>query len=372
MKRMSIVLAAALSCAAYAQEEAPQTAGTSPAPAFGAWRVSAGANFGFGLKTRMTRVSPTALYPVSTSPYMGSGADIASRLASGREARFLNGAYINPNGSMASPYTQNWRVPASALDRTTGSISLESAQLDPAVSGARNSDDSNANGVSLELSRTLFEKRGFGLDLAFGLSWLRADNCFRMRGGGDYLSRTGYIYTPSAGNINAMVLTSPRLAPEGGYYGAGSSDGMGTVLDWSDLGEDTISAVSERLSYKMDASGDYEEWELSFMLRPWYEVTDWFRLNATAGLGVTRSEFDYSVFYSVDGAAARSVHRSEDEWRAYGIVGVGVLMRAWMFDVSLDVLARIGQRDMDIDCEAMHGKVEKPDLFVRLAIGFEF
>jgi len=144
------------------------------------------------------------------------------------------------------------------------------------------------------------------------------------------------------------------------------------VLDWSDFGEDTISASTERLGYNVNASGDYEEWELSFMLRPWYEVTDWFRVNVTAGLGLTRSEFDYSVLAAMGGGRNHSIHSSEEEWRAYGLLGAGVLLRAWMFDVSCDVLARLGQSDMDINGEAVRGKVEKPDLFVRLAVGFEF
>ena len=371
MKKTSVILAAALTCAAYAQEEASQAEEASPS--FGAWRVSVGANFGFGLKTRMSYVAPTAVYSVPTSPYMGGASEIASRLASGGEVRFLNGAYINPDGAMPSPYTQNWRVPVSALDRATGTMTFESAQLDPGGVTAGGSDDADANGVSIELSRTLFaDKRGFGLDFAFGLSWLKANNCFRMRGSGRYLSRTSYAYTPSAGSINATVLTSPYLTPAGGYYGSDGSGGMGAVLDWSDLGPNTISASTERFGYNVDASGDYEEWELSFMLRPWYEVTDWFRVNVTAGLGVTRSELDYSVLAVLDEVGPHSIHGNEDEWRAYGILGAGVLLRAWMFDVSCDVLARLGQSDMDIDGVALHGKVEKPDLFVRIAIGFEF
>ena len=373
MKRMSALFAAALSCAAYASEEVVPTWLSNTGSSFGAWRVSAGPNFGFGLKTRMTCVTPSSLFPVTTSPYVGSGADIARKLAAGEEVRFMDGAFISPSGVMPAPFTQNWQVPESSLDRTTGTIVFESVQAEAGRSAARETDDSDANGVSLELSRTLFaDERGFGLDFAFGLSWLKADDCFKMRGGGGYYTRTGYTYTPSAGSINARNFTSPRIEPSGGYYGSGGTPGIGLVMDWSDINEDTVSVSSQSFGSTMDASGDYEEWELSFMLRPWYEVTGWMRIHATAGLGLTRSEFEYSVLAASDGLGARSVRGSEKEWRAYGLLGGGVLLRAWMFDVSCDVLARIGQHDMDVDGELMHGKVEKPDLFARIAVGVEF
>jgi len=365
MKNSAFALASLIAFAVSAQEEPRQT--------LGSWRLSAGANFGFGLKAKMSYAAPSSFYATPTAADMGSAADIGRRLASGEGVRFLNGAYIAPDEAMQAPYTQNWRFPVSGLDRDTGRLSFETAQLDPGGVTAAGSDDSGANGASIELSRTLFaDERGFGLDLAIGVSYLRARNFFRMRGGGRYLGRTKYVYTPTPGSMNANVLTSSFLSPSDGYYGSGGAEGIGAVLDWSDFGEDTISSSSEHYSYNVDASGDYEEWELSLMLKPWYEVTDWFLVDATVGVGLTRSEFEYSTAAAIDGAGIYSSHGSEDEWRLYGLAGAGVLFRAWSFDVSCDILARIGQRDMDVSGGPLRGKIEKPDFIVRLAVGFEF
>lgn len=339
---------------------------------FGAWRVSAGGNFGFGLKTKLGFRTPSRFYSGPTSPALGSPADIAARLASGGSVDFLDGAFIDPSGPVPSPNTQNWRFPVSSLDRSTGEVTLHSAQMSGSVAG-RGSDDETAFGASVELARTLYaHESGFGVDFAVGFSWMRCNNCFKASSSGMYADRSTYVYTPSPGSVNSIVLTSPFLTPNGGYYGAGSPSGMGPVLDWSDFGPDTISQTSSSGTYRMHASGDYEEWAFSFMLKPWWEVADWWRLTGTIGLGVARSEFGSTVSGVLGSSGTYTSHDTFHEWKCYGIGGVGTVFRLWRVDLSFDVLARFCNDDMSIRSESLSGRIEKPDIILSCALGFEF
>lgn len=339
---------------------------------FGPWRVSAGGNMGFGLKTKMGFSAPRSSYSTATSQAIGSPSDISERLANGERVSFLGGAFIDPSsGNMSAPYTQNWRIPVSGLDRTTGAMTLNSAQLG-GISGSA-SDSASVYGASLELARTLYaHESGFGVDFAFGVSWMKRNGCFKAKASGTYMDSSSYVYTPSAGSSNYAVLTSPYLQESGGYYGAGGSGGFGPVLDYSDFGAGTIDYSSYTGHYSINATGDYEEWEFAFMLKPWWEVTDFWRLTGTLGLGVTRSEFDYSVSASFGEGGRYVSHKTFDEWRCYGIAGLGSTVRICSFDISLDVLARFCQKDMDIHSESVNGSIEKPDLVLRLALGYEF
>lgn len=339
---------------------------------FGAWRVSAGGNIGFGLKTKLGFKTPRRVYSGPTSSALGTPADISARLASGERADFLDGAYIDPNGGMPAPYTRNWQLPVSSLDRSTGAVTLESAQTADGV-GGRGSDDETAFGASVELARTLFaHEKGFGLDFAAGFLWMRCNNCYKASSSGTYAGRSTYVYTPSPGSANAAVLTSPFLKPNGGYYGVGSPNGMGPVLDWFDFGPSTVSQTSGTGTYSMHAEGDYEEWTLSLMLKPWWEVTDWCRLTGTVGLGITRSEFDCKVSGVFSDKGRYSSHKSFHDWQCYGLGGVGAVFRLGRFDLSFDVLARLGQDDMKVHSEAVSGKIERPNIILACAVGFEF
>ena len=379
MKKLALSFAAAVaSLMAQAQETAPQEqapeslAQQSETSGFGGWRLSAGGCFGFGLKTKLGFSVPRQMYATTpTSLALGSPSDIAARLASGQRVSFLGGAYIEPTGG--NQYTQNWRFPESSVDRSTGAVTFESTQLSAAEIAGSGSEDDFAYGASFELARTLYaHEDGFGVDLAVGFSWMRRNNCFKASSSGGYMDHSTYVYTPSHGNMNQVVLTSPYLAPENGYYGAGTTSGMGAMLDWSDFGPNTIEQTSTPGSYSISASGDYEEWDILLLLKPWWEVTDFWRLTGTVGVGVARSEFESVVSATFGNGGAYSSRKTFDEWRGYGVAGLGTVFRCWRLDISLDVLARFGQDDMTVKSEALSGKIERPDLVLCAAVGFEF
>ncbi len=341
---------------------------------FYGWRVSAGGFAGFGLKTKLRFAVPERVYSGPTSPAVGSPADIAAALAGGRRVSFLNGAYVDPSGNYEGTFTQNWRFPASSVDRTTGAVRLDSAQIDGAGMSGRGSDDKTAFGASVELARTLYaHEDGFGVDLAVGFSWMRRNNCFKGRSGGKYMDRSSYLYTPTPNGSNQAILTSPYIQPTDGYYGSGSAGGFAPVLDWSDLGPGTIEQISSTSSsYSLYAEGDYEEWNALLMAKPWWALTDWWLLTGTLGVGVSRSEFEIDVSGRFGDGGSYSSHRTTDKWDCYGVGGFGVMFRVWRLDLSCDVLARFCQNDIKVHSEAVSGRIEKPDVFVCCAVGFEF
>ena len=378
MRKLTLSFVAAVaSFVALAQETAPQDqppewfVKQSEMSGFGGWRVSVGGSFGFGLKTKMDFAVPRQVYARPTSPALGSPSDIAARLAAGQRVSFLNGAYIEPmNGTQ---YTQNWRFPQSAVDREAGVVTLESTQLSGASGSG--SDDDFTYGVSFELARTLYaHEDGFGVDLAVGLTWMRRNDCFKARSAGRYIDNSTYVYTPSRGSGNEGVLMrSPLdLVVIDGFYGSGTTSGRGAMFDWGDFGPNTVEQTSTSGSYNISASGDYEELDILLMLKPWWEVTDFWRLTGTVGLGITRSEFESAVSATFGNGGSYSSHKTFDEWRCYGVAGLGTVLRYGRFDLSLDVLARFCQDDMKVKSEAISGKIEKPNLVLCAAVGFEF
>ena len=371
MKKLLTILAVAAAMAAAMPSYADAT--DEGSSGFSGWRVSAGARFGFGLRTKLRFGVPGNAVYVPTSPALGSPAAIDNALnVLGNRVSFLDGAFIDPSsGTMASPYTQNWRIPVSALNTTTGAITLNSAQTTGGAAGY-GADDDTAFGTSIELSRTLYaDERGFGVDFAAGLSWMRCNNCFKSSASGTYLGSSTYVYTPSMTGSNYSLLTSPFLTPTAGYYGSGSP-GMGPVLDYSDINATTLSQTTGSSDFSVSGSGDYEEWEISLLLRPWWEVTEWWRLTGTIGVGVTRSEFEGIVNGVLSGSGAYSARNTYHEWNCYGIAGLGTVFRLWRLDLSFDVLARFLQDDFSINSDLFSGTISKPNIIFCSSLGFEF
>ena len=382
MKKLSFAIAVLLAAPAILAETQVGEEGTpaeglvtNARSGFGKWRVSASGVLGFGLKTKLGFSVPGSYYATATSPAVGTPSEIADRLAAGERVEFLDGAFIDPSsGDYLSPYTQNWRLPVSQLNGLTGAMTFNSTQLNANGISGHGSDDACAYGASVELSRTLYaHEDGYGVDLAIAFSMMRRNKCFRAKSSGTYMGNSSYVYTPSSGSTNEEILKSGHLQDNDGYYGLGQPDGFGPVLDWSDFGAGSMTYDSSAAPYSIRASGDYEEMEFAFMLRPWWEITDYWRLTGTIGLGVTRSEFDYAVNASFGDGGRYSAHRTYDEWNCYGIAGLGTVVRVWKdVDVSLDFIARFCQDDMHIHNETINGTIEKPSYMVRIAVGYEF
>ena len=349
------------------------------ASGFGAWRISVGGALNGGVRPSVR--SSGAYRGLVVLPAIPSGKPSSAMPkwdATGID--FGGGAFVNPNSDYGlDGYTYNWRLPQSAVQG--GNFVMESPYVDAGAvteyaGGHVGDGDQYQPGISVELSRTLWSdaERGWGVDLALAVSYFFGGDIYDAHG--SCARSQGYTTGKSVTTIPGGDVLNPDYGadPVGGWYGGGSPSfngfgalgfgGISTVPVTT--GRGTVNAASS-----FDASGDYRELEMFLMARPWYEITDWWRVFGEAGLAVSWSQFDFG--YSAVGTGGR-LGSSEDfsEWRCYGVAGAGTVFRLWHFDLSLDFLARFLNDDLDCNGKYCSGSIEKADWLMRVMVGFEF
>ena len=349
---------------------------------FGAWRISVGGALNGGVSHSIR--SSGAFRGLAVLPALpagqGKAAAAAKHTADGTGRVTFGDGFIDPNSEAAVPgRTWNWRLPESAAQGN--SFVMEDYYVEPGAvteyaGGHVGDSDQYEPGISVELSRTLWsdKERGWGVDLALAVSYFFGNDIYDAHGtyGRSQSYETGKYRTEIDG---AGVLDDEWVQPSGGYYGIGSATGPGPLLPTVSLtanpmaivtGGGTVNAASS-----FDASGDYRELEMFLMARPWYEITDWWRVFGEVGLAVSWSQFDFE--YSAIGAGGR-LGSSEDfsEWRCYGVAGAGTVFRLWQFDLSIDFLGRFLNDDLDCNGRYCSGSIEKSDWRMRVMVGWEF
>lgn len=360
MKKIIVGVIMAAACVAFADGEEAT---------FGAWRISVGGNMAFGTKVsanyngRMFRNfsgKPTRTF----NP---------ANVAIGDQYDFDNGAYIFVDGSGPFGSTRNWRIPRSMTEwdgaRMQRSLNFSNTELNGfGGGGSISSDDGWSAGASIELSRTLWqmEEYDFGVDLAIGFAWMMCNNILDGSSMGKY-SRTTYSYEPPSGGL-AWDPNFPTY--KGDWYGAGPDLGVGQ----GDIGFDSgwTYPINSSGMYGTNVSGDYGEIELSAIFRPWYEITDWWRVFGSLGLGVGYGSFDFEMRTIMEGKRVYNVDTTENKWGMYGLVGGGTIFRLWDFDLSTELLYRFGQNDIEFDNNYVSCSLEKPSFVLRIAVGYEF
>ncbi len=342
---------------------------------FGAWRLSVGGALNGGVKANVR--STFNYWGLSTLPAVGNEPPKWQK----REGIvFGDDAFINPNSEIEESipgYTCNWHLPERAVTKQGGgNIDITSVCADDGAAGRINNDDQYQPGISVELSRTLWTDESWGVDLALAVSYFFGNDIYSAHG-------TTTKYTTS---FNGGAAFDPDYATEAvnGWYGYKSFssfvEGMGPApwIDYSGFlkggtatqtGGAMAGAAAGGSSFS--ASGDYSELEMMLMLRPWYEITDWWRVFGEVGVALSRSEFEFS--YSAIGAGEQ-FGASEDfsEWRCYGVAGAGTMFRLGSFDLSVDFLGRFLNDDLDCNGRNCQGSVEKADWVLRAMAGFEF
>ncbi len=346
----------------------------SESTGFGAWHISIGGAMNAGVKTRLSHRSLTL--PQSYVSRFGTQSN-AQRLEWGD-------GYVRDDAYGHGSSTINWKLPSSSYngDGTFSMVNrydeIVSTSLSRYDSG--NPDADYQPGVSVELSRTLYAdvKHGWGVDFAAAFSYFFGNDLYSANGGysqTDMVNSGEYQTTVDAHQAMADYQDGIYTQTYPGYYGDGVMSGSGHPgILWNSVG--TPVNVGPRTTphtymSSYSASGDYQEIEMLFMIKPWYELTDWCRVFGELGLGVSRSQFDFS--YSAMGGTG-AVRSSQDfsEWDVYGIGGGGVLFRLWRFDLSVDFLARFLKDDLDVNGRYVSGHIERADWLMRVMVGVEF
>ena len=358
------------------------------------WRVSAGGALNAGLRAKGGLRSDGAWTRAVSGGRAGArpsqGMTRAEAQAQGdaydnvgsEKVVFPNGGFIDPEDTGDHPgETWNWNIPAGALDGN-GVMSISTPYSEGTSSESfRNvsgRDGDCAAGVSVGLDREIGRWGLFGLDLGLGLSYFRNDNFFKMGGTAYSRSASGasgaYVTDVS---FNSDVVGDPWAQHADGSYGAGTKEGPGPTINFNG-GDVTVThrwedggSTSDSSSFALRARGDYEEVVLLLAAKPWFDVTDWFRVQGTLGAAVSRAHVKMDVWGHGAGASYADRQRFDD-WSVCGVAGLGGMFRWKDACLGVDVLARFLDDDMELRGRNVRGSLDRGDLTVCVYLGYEF
>ncbi len=371
---LSVVFAA---CVSFAIADAGNGSSSSYG---GGWRLTIGPQFGFGAKGRLGVKPDVIRVPASTFSSSRAAAKAAgdAMAPSSGKISLPNGAFIDPeDASGDANSTWNWYIPAG--EQAGGTMSFSNPYSEDSTTytprGGFDADDAFSTGASFGLERAVWACGDFGVDIAFDFSFLLRNNWFKGTGGGctrtDVHTEGAYVTDVNFGNTS--VFSDPWAQNPDGSYGAGTYDGPGPVLSldgtgggvttahrWQGGAENrTISSVG-----MVSLRGDLQMYESQLALKPYYNVTDWFALRATLGLGLDHRRFDVRA-----SGLGRS---SEYDWNCYMICGLGGMFRWDCFCIGADFLRKVFDHDMDVDTKYVRGSVGNANWMLRAYVGYEF
>lgn len=360
----------------------------------GKWRISAGAVYNSPAKMKF-HFQPVNLRPMS----QGAAADGLSQAEAEERAKngvfkdgkvtYANGAWFADDVTGGSK-TWNGNIPAGSY-MGDGRFSLGSVAYEEGANGytpsgiptLSDSHDAGMPGVNVELSRELYrdDDNRFGLDLAFGVSYFLRKNAFRS----SRAYQAGTEDSAPGGRVYSSIKAPDELPDpddwywnDDGSYGRGGidiEDNGGPVFDRDTIETETIpdgaTAGSTPQYGGLRVRGDYRQLEMMLAARPYYDVTDWLRINGTLGVAVSHDQLKIKGGLFEPGYA--SYWRSNSsQWDVYGIGGLGVMLRYDDFTLSGDFLARFLDSDLQVDDRYTHGTVEHGRWMFKVALGYEF
>lgn len=340
------------------------------------WRLTVGPQFNFNAKGRLGVKSRAIPMP---SPYSSSTKAVAQAAGDGISAgsgrmEFPNGGYIDPDDAAGiAGETWNWRIPAGQLSGTQMSFSHPYTERSTTYSaiGGSDKDDGYSVGANFGLDRAIWKWGDFGVDLGFNFSFFIKDNWYKGQAGG-YARTDTYksgAYNTDVDLGNADVLDDPWARNPDGSYGAGSFDGPGPVLSVSDIsvshGWDAEQTSVSRSAYgPFSISGDLQMYEFQLAFKPYYDLTDWFMLRGTLGVGLDYRNLDVRV-----SGIGKS---SENDWDCYLVCGLGGMFHWNDICLGADFLRKVFDDDMDVNTRYVSGSVDNASWIFRVYVGYEF
>lgn len=346
---------------------------------FGKWRIGVGAAFNSQVRSDlgMRRL------PVPSGYGIPVGSTKAAAFERARARRYDGGGFIDTDSLDNGFDTENWKLPESSY-RGNGHFVPENAYQEVLGSSLchryrDDSDDRHQFGISVEASRELWihdeqDEHRWGVDFAAAFSYFFARDIYRAR------SKVVRTDTVRDGKFCTDVIDPDATfdydqgwdAPVGGMYGYGNPvrTMISPALGFAGIGAPyDVGGPSHAVSSscRCSAEGDYQELEMLFMLRPWYEIKDWWRVFAEAGVGVSWGRFDTTF------REPGHVH-DEDfaQWDCYGVAGLGTAFRYKRFDIMVDVMGRFLRDDFEVDGRHVSGSIGRAEWGLRLMLGYSF
>lgn len=343
------------------------------------WRVTAGAEFGGPMKGRLSsRAGNRGIYSAARSGLTEAQAahKVAAPVAGGPRVDLGNGYFIDPSSaaSAADPdFTWNWRLPSrDRIVKQSEFLESQTVERSYPVSG---SDDGWSPAVSLEFTRELWtwDDHPFGVDFAFGFAWQRKNDLVKV--GGVNCTRTDSYrkggYEMDLGDQLWMQEPDEEVMFNGAYgLGEFGGDAYGPVMDLSLVRTTPTggTAWDEKFAETTSMRGDYEEFDFRFLLKPWWDVTEWLRVYGAIGMELARTDFELHTYNSATGSRTGDI----SEWQVCGLGGGGVMVHGWHGVLGVDFLTRFLQDDLSFRHDGFSGEFDRSPWFFRVYVGAEF
>lgn len=381
----------------------------------GRWRVSVGASVIGPVRSDIDVDGAQARW------LSGFGASLARRAAAQRGGRtreeafaegsgathggvrkFDGGAWFDPvdSGAENDPeFSWNWRLhdPSAADHANHGKAFVERTAYDEVSETVSVTEEESASslgidgpewfpGLRAEVAYDLYRSDGerpWGVEIASAFAYYFQRGLWKANGeiasasvrGG---RNKGYYewWNDSHGEAQYILDYYRDTQFRDGMWGAGSFEGPGAELavdSWRfrDVPEDATSwSSSHTLRYRGD--GDYREYSIELLARPWWEPWKWLRLFGSLGVEISRREFKWSLSASGTDGTSFSEHGEACDWRALGLLGGGLAMQWYDFILAGEALWRFGGDDLAVSGQTVNGSVKSGDWGFRLSLGHEF
>ncbi len=338
------------------------------------WRLTVGPQFNFNANARLGVKAgavplPAGSFSGTRDDARAAGDAVDAAFADGTRADLGGGAFVDPSDAAGIPgETWNWRAPGASAVRRDAYVEESTAYE---AFGGSSKDGSESVGAAFGVERAVWKRGRFGVDAGFSFAFFLKDGWFKGSAGGWTRTdaRRGGTYDTVADLGNADVFADPWARNPDGSYGAGSFDGPGPVLDLSDVSvshgwTDGALETSTTRSGPFSLRGDLQTYEFQFALQPYYEVTDWFAVRGTLGVGVDYRRLGVEFDGRGDGTARG--------WDYYMVVGLGGMFRWKGVCLGADVLRKEFSDGLDVDTRHVRGTVDAEGWILRAYVGYEF
>lgn len=314
--------------------------------------------------------------------------------------RFDDGAWYDPHDSASASdpdWSWNWRLhdPTGPdpdgrrgfMERTSYFEEFESVSMATSDSRGVGSDDSEwFPGIRVEAARELYRSEGerpWGVDVASAFSYYFQRGLWQASGTAARASVHGrreegsYEWWNDSRDTVQYILDYERDTQfHDGMWGAGSFEGPGAELESSAWNFRDVVTASEEWSaahtLRYHGNGDYREYSIELLVRPWWEPWEWLRVFGSIGMEISRREFEWSL--SASGTDGSHFSESGDacDWRVLGLLGGGFALQWHDFVLAGEALWRFGGDDLEVSGRTVHGGIKSGDWGFRLALGYEF
>ena len=341
------------------------------------WRFSVGPQFNFNASGRLgVKGGAIPLPAASFSSTRGAAKAAGDRISEGSWPLTLpNGAFVNPNDAAGIPgETWNWYVPAGQM--RNGSMSFANAYSEHSTVyeavGGSDKDSNWSVGTSFGIDRAIWTYGDFGVDVGFNFAFFLKDDWFKGSAGGyrrtDSVIEGEYLTDV---NFNPDVVNDPWAQNPDGSWGVGTYEGPGPILDLNN-GDVAVShrwgAESSRsttsFSGPFSIRGNLQMYEFQLALKPYYELTEWFMVRGTLGVGLDYRNFDVKV----SGLGGETV----DDWDCYMVYGLGGMFHWKGICFGADFLGKVFDDDLDVDTKYVNGSIGNAKWGFRAYVGYEF